>query len=181
MNTSPWKVALAAALFLACGSDDDAPSFVADATTDAATDSGNSGADAEADAGMGDVADETDAAGSDDTADAGAPAVTLSQVHEQIFAPTCAGSGCHIDGASAAGINLDNDGTLRDRLLGSSSVRGLPQVTPGELSESYLYLKMTGEFRDVRGSGSVMPLGRSPLSSDQLQLVADWILAGAPE
>lgn len=167
---------------VACGDDDPAVVGGSDAGSDAAT--ADAGADAAtADTGMDDTSGAD--AGMDDVGEGDGgelPAEpTLTDIHDQIFVASCAGLGCHISGNAGGGINLDNDGGLRDRLLADSSVRGVPHITPGDPSLSYLYLKMTGEHFDVGGSGGRMPLSRPPVSDELTQLLADWITAGAPE
>lgn len=123
-----------------------------------------------------------DAADDNHSAEQALPAFTsLTEVHDELFVPTCSGTGCHISGANGGQLSLDNDGTLRDRLLAESTVNGVPQITPGDPSLSYLYLKMTNQQFDVGGRGTQMPIGRPALTEAELQRVADWIVAGAPE
>ena len=167
----------------ACGDDEETVTPAADtgASDTSAADSGM--ADAGMDAGGMDDAAPADTT-EDDTSDAGepgGPAPTLTMLHDEVFVPTCGEASCHTMGGAAAGINLDNDGELHDRLLGSSSIRGLPHITPNDPSASYLYLKCSGEHLDVAGGqGSRMPLARAPLTDEQLQMIADWINDGAP-
>ena len=56
----------------------------------------------------------------------------------------------------------------------------MPWVTPNDLESSYLYHKIAGTYASVGGSGDTMPTGGA-VTGDDLQLIADWILAGAPE
>lgn len=102
----------------------------------------------------------------------GAP--TLQVVHAQLFASTCVP--CH---GSEGGLSLANDAGLRDRLFAASlQLPSMPQVTPGDPAESYLWHKIANTHRDVGGSGNVMP-PFAPLSAAQLDLVQAWIEGGA--
>jgi hypothetical protein len=115
-------------------------------------------------------------------ADAPPPAppqeVTLAQLHAEVFLPSCAGAGCHIGAANSWGIDLTDDEGLLDRLLSPAQGADLPQVTPGDLANSYLWLKCQDEHRTVGGGGSRMPLGSS-LTEAQTSTLRDWILGGA--
>ena len=53
---------------------------------------------------------------------------------------------------------------------------GLPWVTPGDPSRSYMVRKVEGSQRQVGGSGGRMPPGASPLSAEDLALIRRWIL-----
>ncbi|MDH4248366.1 MAG: hypothetical protein OEW39_11185 [Deltaproteobacteria bacterium] len=53
-----------------------------------------------------------------------------------------------------------------------------PIITPGDITQSFLLDKIEG----TQGSyGKQMPLGASPLSDPDIQLIKDWIEDGAPE
>ena len=60
----------------------------------------------------------------------------------------------------------------------SSERPDLDRIEPGDPANSYLFRKVSGEG-DI--SGSPMPLGSQPLSSEQIELLRAWILAGAPD
>jgi len=62
------------------------------------------------------------------------------------------------------------------------AARELPsmnRVTPNQPDNSYLVHKIQGTHLDVGGSGSRMPLNRSPLSQSDIDLIRAWIQAGA--
>lgn len=126
------------------------------------------GTDIGVDTGMSDVADVAD------TADV-PTGPTLEALHASVIAPTCGGLACHLDGQSFGGLDLDLDDGLLDRLLAPSSVEGFDIVAPGDPDSSYMYLKLTGEYLSVGGTGSLMPLGTSGLSEAELDEVAEWI------
>ena len=100
---------------------------------------------------------------------------TLDSLHANIFADSCGGGFCHLSGQEAGGLNLDLDEGLEAALMGPSSTSGVNMIEPGDAASSYLYLKCSGEFGAVGGSGGQMPLGAPPLTDAQLQELADWI------
>ena len=62
------------------------------------------------------------------------------------------------------------------------AARQLPsmnRVTPNQPDNSYLVHKVQDTHLGVGGSGSRMPLGRSPLSQSDIDLIRAWIQAGA--
>jgi hypothetical protein len=100
---------------------------------------------------------------------------TIETVHANIFADSCGGGFCHLSGQEAGGLSLDLSEGLMAALMGPSSASGVNTIEAGDPSSSYLYLKSSGEFGAVGGSGGLMPLGAPPLTDDQLQMLADWI------
>ena len=101
---------------------------------------------------------------------------TLPEVHAAVFQPTC---GAHHNGGSQLPF-LGLDDELLERLQGFGfQNRAMPWVTPGDSSESYLFHKISGTQRDVRGSGTRMPVGPR-LTEEQIELVRAWIDGGAP-
>src|SRR5690625_4169477 len=54
------------------------------------------------------------------------------------------------------------------------------RVTPGVPEVSYLMHKLLDTQSAVGGRGGQMPRGRDPWTAEQLDLVRQWILAGAP-
>lgn len=158
----------------ACGDED--PTITSDtgATDTGTTDTGTTDvvddalADTTADAPEGDV----DAI---DTEPDGPAEGSLDALHANIFADSCGGGFCHLNGQEAGSLSLDLSDDLEAALLGASTINGLNLIEPGDPSLSYLYLKSSGEFGAVGGSGSMMPLGAPALTDEQLQMLADWI------
>jgi hypothetical protein len=147
-------------------------------------------------------------------ADCGGSSPTFANVNTQVFQVNCELSGCHNSGATAAvgGLNLQTDPYTA--LLGPDGT-GAPAVnpecypyvypnrllvTPGDPSNSLLYLKVSGtgagmtgctQFPDAGtacGSGSEpaccpngeqMPYNSGTIGSNNVQLIHDWIAAGA--
>ncbi len=84
--------------------------------------------------------------------------------------------------AQAGGLILEA-GMSYDQLVGVAAVNytaqqaGLLRVKPGDPSNSFLIIKLTGP---PPADGSPMPLGKAPLTSAQIKLISDWITQGAP-
>jgi hypothetical protein len=56
------------------------------------------------------------------------------------------------------------------------------QVEPGHPEESFLWLKLAAKTLRLSGvPGAPMPIGRLPISKDELEGVRLWIMAGAPK
>lgn len=114
-----------------------------------------------------------------DTETTGAAAPTFTNV-QAIFDASCS---CHNTAPSpAVNGNLSLRAEDSHVSLVGKKASGLPAmdlVTPMDLSQSYLYLKLTGEFAAAGGTGDRMPPFGAPLSDDQLLLIEEWINAGA--
>ena len=99
--------------------------------------------------------------------------VTLSAVQSQIFTPICAR--CH---PPNQGMDLRVGNSWASIVnVNSAEQPTLKRVKPGDPDNSYLYRKVNG---GPSITGSQMPLGGPTLSQAQIQLLHDWILAGAP-
>ena len=108
--------------------------------------------------------------------------VTYSGTIQPIFNSNCAFSGCHDSFTSAAGMSLEADESY-DNIVGVPSTQtALNRIEPGVPEESYLYLKVTGDYLDVPGGENTgqMPLNGTPLSDRDLMDIEQWILDGAP-
>ncbi len=103
--------------------------------------------------------------------------VTLTQLQEDIFGAVC--TQCHTGAAAPQGLRLDSEQISFDALVGQPSTQQpeLLRVEPGAPDQSYLVRKLEG---DESIDGQQMPLGLSPLSSEQIAQVRDWIANGAP-
>ncbi len=113
------------------------------------------------------------ACGEEDTA--------LNPTHDADIQPiwdeTC-GAGCHTGGSASGALALD-DGYAATVGV-ASSIEGYNLVEPGDLANSFLWLKLEGSHEDVGGEGSKMPLGNS-LTEEEVALIEAWILDGAPQ
>lgn len=111
---------------------------------------------------------------------AGTP--TLSSLQSDVFALSCATSGCHDNRATpAASLDMTNTARSYAGLVNrfSTQVSTLKIVNPGNPSNSYLVNKLVGTHIAVGGSGSRMPQYASALSSSDLDRILNWITDGA--
>ncbi len=103
--------------------------------------------------------------------------VRLIDVQAQVFSPRCALSGCHTGTGAQLGLNLSSGSTAATAVeVPSVEVPGLMRVDPYNATDSYLYMKITG---DPRIEGDPMPQTGTPLNAADLALVRDWIDQGA--
>jgi mono/diheme cytochrome c family protein len=108
----------------------------------------------------------------------GGAAFTFSRIQAEIFTPTCDRAGCHAAG-SASGDMVLQAGRSYGEIVGRSSTENpsLDRVEPGDPERSYLLKKLRGD-PDI--TGERMPLGGPYLTRDQIDGIAAWIRAGAP-
>lgn len=107
------------------------------------------------------------------TVDGAAVTVTLSQLSAQIFTPNC--SGCHGSFPSENMSLLPDDIAASIIDVQSNQRPSLKRIDPCNSDGSYLLQKVSGT-----GAKAQMPLGGTPLSAAQIQLIVDWVNAGAP-
>lgn len=105
---------------------------------------------------------------------------SFTQIQENVFAASCAVSGCHVGPAAPEGLDL-SAGAAYDNLVGvaSNQVPELQRVDPGDPDDSYLVIKLEGGNR-IADATARMPRGRDPLSEDQIATIRSWIADGAP-
>lgn len=102
--------------------------------------------------------------------------VTLAQLSAEIFTPSCAVSGCHGASNPAEGMSLTSSAIAASIINVTSNQRpNLKRIDPGNPDGSYLLQKVRGT-----GANNQMPLGGAPLSGAKIQLIVDWVTAGAP-
>ncbi len=105
--------------------------------------------------------------------------VTLEDV-QPILSGSCALPGCHAGASPAQGMNLGVGQTFSNVVnVASRELPSMNRVTPNQPDNSYLVHKVQGTHLDAGGSGSRMPLGRSPLSRDEIDLIRAWIEGSA--
>lgn len=104
---------------------------------------------------------------------------TLSNIQTTIFNTSCAVSGCHRGDDAPLGLDL-SAGNAHGNLVNvdSREMPNLLRVDPGNPDDSYLVMKIEGA---PSIAGGRMPLGRPPLSTDQIQRIRTWIEDGAPD
>ena len=113
---------------------------------------------------------------SDDGAD---PPITTSdllvRIQDTIFTPVC--SGCHSGSQAPQGLRLENTDVSFEFLVNVTAIGNadFSRVVPDDADNSFLVLKIEGDPR----AGQRMPLGSAPLSTQQIQLIRNWIDQGA--
>ena len=112
--------------------------------------------------------------------DDGGDEVTLSRDVQPIFTSNCTFSGCHAGSSPEEGMSLVA-GQAFSNVVNEPArqLLSMNRVTPNQPDDSYLVHKIQGTHVDVGGSGSRMPLGLSPLSQSDIDLIRAWIQAGA--
>jgi PKD repeat protein len=102
---------------------------------------------------------------------------TFAAVQQQIFSPNCAFSGCHGGSSPAEGMSLAAGNAYANIVSVPSNQSSLDRIEPSDPDNSYLYLKVTG---DPSINGLRMPRTGSPLSTELIDLLRNWIELGAP-
>lgn len=120
---------------------------------------------------------------------------TFDTIQHQILNQNCVS--CHSPGTSFAtqsGLVLTeeqsydqlvdvlprNSAAVADGLLRVSSTGGAPGIFRSFLWEKINAPEQQHFYDDHPGYGSLMPLGRPPLTNGELAFVQEWLLAGAP-
>ncbi len=115
--------------------------------------------------------------------DAGSPEVTLESV-QSLFSDRCAGSSCHVGFTGEPGGAMDlGPGAACASLIevAAGEVPELRRVVPGSPDESYLLCKLTPGCEDLPDRATLMPpTFPDGLPATERDLVARWIMAGAP-
>lgn len=102
---------------------------------------------------------------------------TFTSIQANVFSQSCALSGCHAGSAPQMGMNLSSGQAFSNIVnVASAEQPSFLRVKPGDATNSYLYMKITG---DLRISGVQMPATGGPLSADKIAAIRDWINAGA--
>lgn len=110
---------------------------------------------------------------------------TLANVHAQVLMG-CTANNCHGDAGPAENLVVTTPAAAHENMVGVASLQDPARnlVEPGDPAASYLMSKLTGEDMATTasdGSASVrMPVGFPPICEARMQLVEDWIAAGAP-
>ena len=101
-------------------------------------------------------------------------AVDYATEIQPIFSSRC--TECHVGAAAPQGLRLDAANSYANLVgVASNEVPSLQRVEPGDPDNSYLVQKVEG----TAAIGSRMPLGGSPLSDAQIELIRRWISEGA--
>jgi hypothetical protein len=106
---------------------------------------------------------------------------TFAEIQQAILAPRCAIVTCHDDASESGDLNLTDDDAYAALVnvppdIEAAATAGLLRVDDFDPDNSFLLIKLTGP---PLGQGSRMPLTGDPLSAEDIQLIRDWITAGA--
>jgi hypothetical protein len=105
---------------------------------------------------------------------------SLSGDVQPILSANCAVSGCHVGTSPQQGMNLSSGQTHSNTVdVASNEVPGMDRIEPGQPDQSYLVHKIQGTQGSVGGTGGRMPLGRTPLTQAQVDIIRAWVTAGA--
>ena len=100
----------------------------------------------------------------------------FSEIQTSVFTPTCATSGCHAGGSPAASLNLEaaNSYTM---LVGVARTQAAAtqRVTPQDPHNRYHIPKLEG----AGATGQQMPPTGGPLPQADIDVIRQWITAGA--
>jgi hypothetical protein len=102
---------------------------------------------------------------------------TFQSIQDNVFTPIC--TKCHIGAGAPEGLQLDAAHSYA-ALVGVPSAEQVTvmRVEPGDPGSSYIIRKLEG----VAGiSGNQMPLGGPYLPQSTIDVIAQWITAGAPK
>jgi hypothetical protein len=100
---------------------------------------------------------------------------TFASISSQILTPRC--TACHSGSAAEAGLNLSAGSAYAALVNVPSSQRsGATRVVPGNADGSYLIQKLRGDGGIV---GVRMPMGGPFLSTSEIDVIRQWINAGA--
>ena len=102
----------------------------------------------------------------------------------------CSGNGCH--NGSTATFNVDqpiadvyDDLVNVDPLNPTAAAKGNKLIRPGYPTKSFLLRKVAHGISDVleieQAEGGDMPVGGGPLENQEIELIRQWIIFGAPE
>ena len=99
---------------------------------------------------------------------------------QPIFTARCATASCHNLASQQLGLNLQA-GYAYDEIVsrGSPTSRGMNHVHPFRPDSSWL-VRMIGADAEQRFQLQRMPLGREPLTGNQIATIVNWVSAGAP-
>jgi len=101
-------------------------------------------------------------------------AVDYGDEIQPIFSSRC--TECHSGGGAPHGLRLDAANSYDSLVdIASDEVPSLRLVDPGDPDSSYLVDKVEG----TQAVGGRMPLGRTPLTTAQIDLIRRWISEGA--
>lgn len=111
-------------------------------------------------------------------------ASTFHLIYEYIIQTNCASASCHSSAKPTGGLVLEKEAAAYEGLVGAEPTnslakdQGLKRVDPYYPENSLLMFKLT---KPMNGHGSPMPRGGEPLSKEIVNVIRQWIVAGAPK
>jgi len=88
---------------------------------------------------------------------------------------------CHQGTSASEGLNLESGISYQNLVNRPSIQSSLARVSPGDTQNSYLWHKIDGTQGTVGGSGARMPYNSPRLDQANLNLMKQWIGAGAKD
>ncbi len=119
-----------------------------------------------------------------------APDSSYGLIYNQIFAPSCALSGCHANSGKKKNLTEAVHPLLAGETAYGGLINGLAYntqaanaglkiVIPNDPDNSFLYQKIIFDSSAYQ-FGAAMPSGGLVLTANQITFVRQWIAAGAP-
>ena len=110
---------------------------------------------------------------------------TFDRIRQQVFAQSCALSGCH-DSNSHKNNMILYPNVAYSQIVGvtpfnsAAAVAGWQRVFAGDPTQSYLYRKVTCDLPDMITYGACMPFQRPPISQQLQDIIQLWIVGDVP-
>ena len=102
-------------------------------------------------------------------------APTFESIQQNVFTPIC--TQCHAGATAPVGMRLTADVSYAMIVnVPSVEVPGLRRIQPGDPNASYLVQKIEGRA----AIGGRMPLNGTPLPQATIDVIRQWVAAGAP-
>lgn len=111
------------------------------------------------------------------------PDSSFGLIYSNIFAPSCAFSGCHVSGEEAPLLTGENVYQSIVGIIatnGEAMQMGLQLIKPFDADSSFMYQKLVYDSSAFQ-FGAPMPQGGITLANDKIAFVKEWIEAGAPQ
>ena len=99
---------------------------------------------------------------------------------QPILTARCATRSCHNFSTQQLGLNLEPGFAYAELVNQDPFNRGIPYIRPLRPDSSFLIL-MIEEDPGPRFDLPRMPLGREPLTDNQIATIINWVNAGAPQ
>jgi hypothetical protein len=115
---------------------------------------------------------------------------TFTQIH-QLLQTKCSGSGCHNGSTATFNVTL-SESALYNALVNvnpvnpTAAAKGDKLIKPGYVGKSFLLRKISHSTNPYLAlqqphEGNAMPSGSAQLAANEIELIHQWILFGAPQ